>query len=41
MSEIVLISLAVVSIAVLLGAFARRLGDMDDLATMRDMVEGS
>lgn len=40
-SEIVLISLAVIAIAVALGAFVRRLGDLDDHSTMRDMVEGS
>ena len=40
-SEIVLISLAVISIAVLLGAVVRRLGDLDDLSAMRDMVDGS
>ena len=41
MSEIVLISLAVVTIAVGLGALVRRLGDLDDDTAMRDMVEGS
>ncbi len=41
MSEIVLISLAVITIAVALGALVRRLGDLDDHSTMRDMVEGS
>ena len=41
MSEIVLISLAVITIAVLLGGFVRRLGDLDDLSVMRDMVDRS
>lgn len=41
MSEILLISFAVLSIAVLLGAFARRLGDLDDVANLRDMADSS
>lgn len=41
MSEILLISLAVLSVAVLLGGFARRLGDLDDIGNLRDMVDRS
>ena len=41
MSEILLISLAVLSVAVLLGALARRLGDLDDIGNLRDMVDRS
>jgi hypothetical protein len=40
-TEIVLISAAVMVIAVVLGAIVGRLGDLDDLGTMRDMVDRS
>jgi hypothetical protein len=38
-TEIVLISLAVVALAVLFAALVGRLGELDDLGTMRDMVD--
>jgi hypothetical protein len=38
-SEIVLISLFVATVAILLGGFVRRLGDLDDVSAMRDMVD--
>ena len=41
MSEIVIISLLVATVAVLLGGFVRRLGDLDDVSAMRDMVDRS
>lgn len=41
MSEILLISFAVLSVAVLLGGFARRLGDLDDVSNLREMVDRS
>jgi hypothetical protein len=40
-TEIVLISLAVMAIAVVIGGLVGRLGDLDDLGTMRDMVDRS
>jgi hypothetical protein len=40
-TEILLISLAVVALAVVIGALVGRLGDLDDLGTMRDMVDRS
>ena len=39
MTEIVLISLAIATLAVLLGGVVRRVGDLDDLSAMRDMVD--
>lgn len=39
MLEIVLISFAVIAVAVLLGGLVGRLGDLDDMGTMRDMVD--
>ena len=39
MTEIVLISLAVMAVAIVIGAVVGRLGDLDDLGTMRDMVD--
>ena len=41
MTEILLISVAVVAIAMVFGALVGRLGDLDDLGTMRDMVDRS
>jgi hypothetical protein len=38
-TEIVLISLAVMAVAIVIGAVVGRLGDLDDLGTMRDMVD--
>jgi hypothetical protein len=40
-TEIVLISFAVMAIAVVIGALVGRLGDLDDLGTMREMVDRS
>jgi hypothetical protein len=40
-TEIVLISLAVVAVAIVIGGLVGRLGDLDDLGTMRDMVDRS
>jgi hypothetical protein len=40
-TEIVLISLVVFSIAVLLGGLVRRLGDLDDVSSLPDMVDRS
>jgi hypothetical protein len=40
-TEIVLISLAIMAIAVVIGGVVGRLGDLDDLGTMRDMVDRS
>jgi len=40
-TEIVLISFAVMAIAVVMGGLVGRLGDLDDLGTMRDMVDRS
>jgi hypothetical protein len=39
--EIVVISLVVMALVVVLGGIVGRLGDLDDVATMRDMVDGS
>jgi hypothetical protein len=39
--EMVLISLAVMAIVVVLAGVVGRLGDLDDVATMRDMVDRS
>jgi hypothetical protein len=40
-TEIVLISFAVMAVAVVIGALVGRLGDLDDLGTMREMVDRS
>jgi hypothetical protein len=41
MTEILLISLAVMAVVVVLGGIVGRLGDLDDVPTMRDMVDRS
>jgi hypothetical protein len=41
MTEILLISLAVMAAVVIVGGIVGRLGDLDDVPTMRDMVDRS
>jgi hypothetical protein len=38
-TEIVVLSLAIATLAVLLGGVVRRIGDLDDISAMRDMVD--